>query len=277
MKYEPALPRDDVNVSHRKPLREFCALLAGLLLLALLVFWLLGMLVDVAVDHLSPEAADRVHQVFAKATPADDQPLPGQDRLQALVDRLAPCAGLRTRATVRLVKSDTPNAVVFQGGRMLVFTGLVKEMRSENGLAFVLAHELGHIANRDHLRGMGRAVVLVALSSMLTGDGAALSGILQPTLATGAAGFSRERETLADAAALRTLQCRYGHVGGATELFEVLQKKQSRAPALLHYMESHPQLAARIAYLRRLSAQRGYRSAATLPLPASGAASRAPK
>ncbi len=42
---------------------------------------------------------------------------------------------------------------------MVVFTGLLEKMTSENELAFVLAHELGHYDHRDHLRGLGRAAL----------------------------------------------------------------------------------------------------------------------
>ena len=44
--------------------------------------------------------------------------------------------------------------------------GLLENVESENELAFVLGHELGHFRNRDHLRGLGRGIafslVLVA-------------------------------------------------------------------------------------------------------------------
>ena len=45
------------------------------------------------------------------------------------------------------------NAVALPGGNIVVFAGLLKEIKSENELAMILGHELGHFAHRDHLRG----------------------------------------------------------------------------------------------------------------------------
>jgi Zn-dependent protease with chaperone function len=87
--------------------------------------------------------------------------------LQALVDRLqTQCAALPYQITVHVQPSTAVNAAALPGGHMLVFSGLLTEMRSENELAFVLAHELGHYAHRDHLRGLGRALVLMAASTV---------------------------------------------------------------------------------------------------------------
>ena len=58
----------------------------------------------------------------------------------------------------------------------MVSTGLLEQTASENELAFVVGHEIGHFRNRDHLRGLGRGVafglVLAALSTSGAGTAA---------------------------------------------------------------------------------------------------------
>ena len=132
-----------------------------------------------------------------------------------------------------------------------MFTGLLDRVKSENGLSFVLAHELAHISNRDHLRALGRGLVLFGISAILTGSDSGLSGVLAPATHLGQAKYSREREALADAKALQILNCRYGHAGGATELFESLSKEDADSSRLSHYLASHPSMHARIDALRR--------------------------
>jgi Zn-dependent protease with chaperone function len=50
----------------------------------------------------------------------------------------------------------TVNAVALPGGNIIVFKGLLTELKSENEVAMILAHELGHYAHRDHLHGIGQ-------------------------------------------------------------------------------------------------------------------------
>jgi Zn-dependent protease with chaperone function len=267
MKYQPSLPQHNDNVSHEHPLKDFLLILSGLAVVAALAFWLLGHAVDWAVDSLSPEAEARLNRMAAISLP--DSPKKEAKRgarVQALVDGLQQCAGLNFRPDLRMHKSDVPNAAVVPGGTIIVFTGLLDRVQSENGLSFVLAHELSHIANRDHLRAMGRGIVLFGISAILTGSDSGLTGLLAPATHLGTATYSREREALADAKALQVLHCRYGHVGGATELFEALKKEDADAGSVSHYLASHPSMQLRIDALRRAIAAQGMQVRPVLPL-----------
>jgi len=47
-------------------------------------------------------------------------------------------------------RSDAVNAFAMPGGYVLLSAGLLKVLESEDELAFVLAHEIGHVARRHH-------------------------------------------------------------------------------------------------------------------------------
>lgn len=260
MQYRPSLPEHNDNVSHRQPLREFLLILTGVSAFALLVFWILGQAVDLTVEHMGPETEMRIHQALSIDS-AEDKP---RDRaLQAELERLAnalrTCAGLPYPVSLRLVDATQPNAAVLPGAQIVVFSGLLEKVPSRNGLSFVLAHELSHLKNRDHLRGLGRNLLLVALSTTLTGSYSGLTQILVPVAELGAARHSQEREMAADDTALEILHCQYGHAGGATEFFEALREDDSQIPiGVSHYFSSHPELRARIDNLNRRIAEKGY-------------------
>lgn len=267
MKYQPSLPGHNDNVSQEHPLKDFLKILAGLAALALLGFFLLGLLVDAAVDRMDPATEAALTRIIAEKTPS--VPFKGDARdaqLQGLVDSLRGCAGLQGPATVRLASSKTPNAVVVPGGTIYVFSGLLEQVQSENGLAFVLAHELGHLAHRDHLRALGRGIVLYGLAALVSGDTSSLANVLAPVHQLGEARYSQARESAADALALRVLACRYGHAGGATEFFEALAEKESDDLPGSHYFASHPALRARIAALQAMIAQGGMKTGTVTPL-----------
>ena len=90
--------------------------------------------------------------------------------LHQLVEQLARQAGL-PKPKVYLVSNPTPNA--FATGRnprhaaVAVTTGLL-ELLDRNEVAGVLAHELGHVKNRDILIGSVAAVLAGAISYLAT-------------------------------------------------------------------------------------------------------------
>lgn len=267
MKYTPSLPPQNDNVTQEHPLKDFLLILGALAALALLGFFLLGLLIDAVVDRMEPGTEASLTRLIAENMPAEPGKTdPRQARLQALVDGLRPCIGLVGPAQVRLSASDAPNAMVVPGGTMYVFSGLLEHVKSENGLSFVLAHELAHLAHRDHLRALGRGVVLYGLAALVTGDNSALAGVLAPAQQLGESSYSRSRESAADALALRVLHCRYGHAGGATEFFTALRGKDESSLPGSHYFASHPAMDARIAALQAAIARAGMKTGAVRPL-----------
>ena len=260
MKYQPSLPERNDNVSHQHPVREFALLMLGVIGFIVLSFWILGLFIDRAVDYISPEDEAKLFAEINIDWEFEENTSPQQQAsVQQLIDALRPCQDLPFATPVTVIDSKDINAMALPGGRIVVFSGLLSGIKSENGLAFVLAHELGHFKNRDHLRSIGRGIVLAALSTLLTGANSSISQMLTSTLTLGQAKYSQSRESKADETALEILNCHYGHVGGATELFEALQEQEGAWDfGMLHYFDTHPELQNRIDAIDRLSLRKGY-------------------
>jgi predicted Zn-dependent protease len=124
--------------------------------------------------------------------------------------KIALQSGMATAATdytVTLLNSTTPNAFAIPGGYVYITRQLLALMNDEAELAFVMGHEVGHVAAQHSQKRQSR--------SMLTGLGAAILGavtgsdIVGSLANTGAqlytAGFSREQERQADSLGLRYL------------------------------------------------------------------------
>jgi len=108
--------------------------------------------------------------------------------------------------TFGVVDVEEPNAFALPGGWVYVSRGLLALTNSEDELAGVLGHEIGHVAARHAVARVSRAAPI----GILAGIGAAVTGVVSPALGDlvggvgGLAGglvlarYSREQEREAD-------------------------------------------------------------------------------
>jgi predicted Zn-dependent protease len=174
-----------------------------------------------------------------------------------------------------VIHSDTTNAFTTLGGYVFVSSALFTVLDNENALAMVLAHEIAHAIGRDPLLGTGRGMLVGLLFNALSGGQVSAGGLNVETLGDLGSelmltAYSREQEQRADLMALRALQAKYGHVGGATDLFEALagtmQDEAGNKPRS-EVLHTHPDLERRIDYLRREAQRHGWTYQSTLPYP----------
>jgi predicted Zn-dependent protease len=267
MEYSNKLPDGNVNISQESPLKEFAILFAGLVGIAIAVYFVLGLLIDFSVKHLSIEQEQALSISIGENWGEDGDHPKKAKPIQAIVDLLQnKCAHLPYKIKVTIIDDEMINAAALPGGTILVFSGLLDSMKSENELAFVLAHELGHFKNRDHLKGMGRLLVLVVGSVFLLGPDNPIADLAMSSINLAESSFSRGQESEADEFALKVLQCGYGHVGGATDFFSTMKAKENGSKIFGHYLSSHPDSQKRIDDINNQANQAGYPQKATIPL-----------
>ena len=280
MKFDPTLPDDGANVSATHPLREAATLIVGIAIAAVVVFVVLTAAVELLLPHISPALEARLFsrpEVVSAIVPDIQE---SQDSRTAEVARLLDRLGGHWpdnphSLRVAIIDDETPNAYAFPGGLVAVTTGLLAEVASDNELAFVLAHEVGHFRNRDHLRGLGRGLAFALVVGVFGIGGSA--GAAELAGAAGllaAAGFSRDQESAADGFGLALVQAEYGHVGGAVKFFERLPKPDNAIEREIEgYLSTHPLSAERIDAMWALMRERGWPSdGPLLPLTAGLAA-----
>ena len=242
MKFDPALPEEGINVTPSHPLRELVVLLGGVIGVSVAVVVVL----TVTIDSLVPLVPPHLEARWLSGWMGGMQELESDPRaapVQELAERLAhhwPENPYSFR--IGVIDDAQPNAFAVPGGWIGVTTGLLAQLESENELALVLGHEIGHFRNRDHLRGLGRGVALaLVLGALGLADSGTAAG-----LATFAAGvtnraFDRDQESDADLFGLALVHTEYGHVAGALEFFGRLPEPESAIERqMAHYLATHP-------------------------------------
>ncbi|WP_051566812.1 M48 family metalloprotease [Herminiimonas sp. CN] len=159
------------------------------------------------------------------------------------------------------VRDATLNAFALPGGFVAVHSGLVLAAQSESELASVMAHEIGHVAQRHIARMLGQQKqdALIPLAAILLGVLAARShnaGDAPMALAVGGQGlaiqrqlsFSRNAEREADRIGLQILQATNFDTSGMVAFFGRMQKAtHGYSDAVPAFLLTHPLTTERIA------------------------------
>ncbi len=239
MRYVAKQPRDGINVSNTHPLIEASLLIGGLGIIFAGIILALIFLVEISLYFISPQ---KEAALFTRWVPDDFISVSSDDKrlqeTQALIKRLVrhwPDAHYTFR--VAIDDSDIANAMALPGGLIVVSKGLLDQIESENELAFVLGHELGHFNNRDHLRALGRGIFVSMYFATITGNDVA--GLNMTIADIALKGFSRKQESQADEFGLGIVNAEYGHVSEATRLFERWDRDEPSSK-FVRYLSTHP-------------------------------------
>jgi len=258
MRFNSRLPDEDVNVSRQHPAVEAIKLTVGIAGLLAIIILFTFTLIEVAMRFVSPQTESSLFSEwnFAELLPIDFEANEIQG-LQGLTNRLSRYwPDTPYTFTIGVLNDPRPNALALPGGTIAVTIGLLDQLDTENALAFVIAHEIGHFRNRDHLRMLGRGVALGLLLMTVSGNDAGLvsSGVIDLTSRS----FSRQQETAADTWALEIVDREYGHVAGALGFFEELLRSEATSSRLGSYLTTHPATDNRVEQLEELANERGW-------------------
>lgn len=182
----------------------------------------------------------------------------------ALVDKLnriaADLAKVSARPqikyTVKIIDDKDLNAFTLPNGHIYIYKGLLDYIGSDDEMAAVLAHEIGHNARMHALRGEAKArklnwVNLVALAAMLGGgaNGANIGQFSQLILQGVMNGYGEEFEREADAAAVNEMVAtkQYNPSALVTMMDRLTQEEQRHPEVQLGIYRTHPPSAERAA------------------------------
>ena len=262
MAYKPRKMPEDVNVTSIHPLVNFANLIGTVILFSALAYFGLGLIANRLATHISPATEVKIgqHLIASYKTPKSDLEKSHLQQQQYLEKLLASLKTSNPRfaipLSITLIDNEIANAAILPGGNILVTTALLEEAESENEIAFVLAHELGHHLNRDPLKALGRSLVFLTVSSVLGIGGGNTDAIAFTGLLTNLH-YSRQQESAADVYALQVIIDKYGHGGSSLSFFERVKTKDKRGK-LASYVSTHPLTQERINYLQQLARENGW-------------------
>jgi predicted Zn-dependent protease len=152
-----------------------------------------------------------------------------------------------------VIEKDELNAFTIPGGNIYIFTGLLEKFKTDDEVAGVLAHEIGHCAARHTIKkfqaALGYEIVGGAIIGQISPDQqrqriAAMGADVLRSLVFSA--YGRQDEYEADRLGLKYMDLAGYDVEGMIKILELLDRESeggSRVPLILR---SHPYLKDRI-------------------------------
>ncbi len=175
--------------------------------------------------------------------------------LNQYLHQMAPELDPRYRITA--IDDDMVNAFALPDGRLMVYTGILKKMKTQEELAGVLSHEVSHVEHRHSMRLLTRSVSGYLLLTLLLND---VNGLM--TIVVDNAhnlqnlSYSRKFERQADLSGLDLLRRHKIQPEGMVRLFEMLSKEHDiEVPG---WLSSHPVSKERMDYIREEIKQHPY-------------------
>jgi beta-barrel assembly-enhancing protease len=218
-------------------------------------------------DRQETQIGDALARQYVAAMPPLAPPMElAQSYVASVGDRVASHARRKLDYRFHLIADPNYiNAFALPGGHVFIGLGLLKQMTSEDALAFVLGHEIEHI---DHYHAVERVQMEAQLHKL---DLDAVAALAQIPMSLWQAGYSKDEEFEADREGLRIAAVAGYSPQGAVDLLTRFLKldrqyiTHAETPAgemdqvviegLAGYFRSHPETSERLAQVKRVIAE----------------------
>jgi len=162
--------------------------------------------------------------------------------------------------TFKVLRSREVNAISLPGGFIYATEGMMRFVQSDDELAFVMAHEVGHVSAKHHVAMLERNFLYVIVGRVLFGGDPTSSQIANIVRFFLTQGFSRDNEFEADRLAVGFAhRARFDASAGLT-FMQRLRTAQGRDPSSVEVLfRTHPGLADRMERIRAHLRGAGYR------------------
>lgn len=233
---------DNLNVTKRSPLKTFLLIIGGMTISLLILYTILIFLLNLLMPRL-PEKYETIISNFLVASFEEDgidkeKSLRVEEILRELTDE---------DINIIVVKSDYINAMALPGDVIVIYSKLYDEL-STDALRFVIGHEIGHLANNDNMKLLGRSSLRTLLSQSIFDE--PVSSIIDKSLYLVSLAFSRGDETSADIYSINLLKSKGYSTSGAHEFFNNFVSQDEEDLSI--YLSTHPHPKKRIGEIQKV-------------------------
>jgi beta-barrel assembly-enhancing protease len=223
--------------------------------LIVVVLFATDLTADFAMTKIPPATETSIGDLLYKSYESNHRMLNG-DAVTARVKRVGARLAEKIpdcpyHLTFHVESNESDNAFAIPGGNIVVYSHLVEDAKTDDELAGVLGHEIGHVLKRHSLRGMlHEAGTGFCLAIIFKGHGPYVHKVLNQALHLDQLRFSREQEEQADEVGVGLSNAAGYDPHGIIVFFKKLEKTEGAQ--ISDIFSTHPMTSERIKNIERL-------------------------
>lgn len=251
---EELLIESDYNAPKDNILKRLFTLVVLILLICIVVYWIADIFAYTFVSIMPDKTQAKIEELFNMITvqkAAKCEYTGVFDEIKKSIIKKDKHLENKSKFDVYIENSKDINAYITPDGTIFITKGLLAKVKNKASLDFVIAHEMGHYANRDHLKGLAKELTGEFLLFVLTSGGNKDLEFIDTFKDFNSNSYSRRQEKNADIYAAKIIKEKYGNLNGAYELFKIFDQ-ESDLPEFAEYFSTHPAPKQRIKYIKRI-------------------------
>lgn len=220
----------------------------GVVALIVAAHFAVDAIIDLAADRIDPSLEQKLGSSYFKNPLKYDRSSPDFKRVErigkTLVSHLPKSCPYKFNFYVD--KTSVVNALSYPGGYIVFNKGLIDRCKSDDEIAGVMGHEIGHVLHRDGVHEMMHSVGVICCIGLIAGLGGDYSGQVAQALSLGrvleGASFSRAQEARCDLFGARlTAESGYDPEGMAKFFKDLSTSKDSLGDnKIIGLLSDHP-------------------------------------
>lgn len=252
---------DNANVSETNHLKSLLEIVIKLCVILTTVYIFIFISLGIIIDNLPIEKQIKLENFIANTIYEPNNIATKEEtlRLEKIkqnilnVDYSFPKT---SKLNIIIINDKEKNALCLPNGNIYITSALFEKLTNDEMLTFVIAHEMAHYKNKDHLKNIrheiASAIILSFLQIANPSDTTSVK-ILEGGLNMSNLNFSRSYEKKADIYAGKVLLALYGNNKAGADVLNNLRDK--KYPPVLMLFSTHPDVDSRI---QTLNSQRKY-------------------
>lgn len=246
---------DNVNVGKTSDLKNFFILISAIVGILIVCFFLSDFVSDFFISHMSDKTQLKIEKLIDISYPDSDNIIKANtkrlDRIKYNIIRTDSALQNKSSFPITVINKKEVNACITPNGKIYITKGTLEQGYNDEELSFILAHELGHYAHRDHLKSISRQILMGIICVTISGQSNSFNNFLSGINDISTLSYSRKQEREADKYAGETLIKMYGNNNGGKNFILKIKDKE-KTPDFIHYFTTHPAWSERLKILENM-------------------------
>lgn len=249
---------ENINITETNVLRDFVQIIIKIILILVSVYISFMLISGIIINLLSNEQQIKFENIMTHFVSLKSEEFSNEEKIKTEniknkilnIDTKFPKTA---NLDIKIHPNANKNALCLPNGNIYITSSLYNEIKNdEQMLFFVIAHEMAHYKNRDHIMNFRKniaSMTVVLLATIFSPD-SEMPNIVSKTMELSDLNYSRGVEARADKYAGLMLLREYGTINGGIRALNKLRDKEY--PNFLYIFSTHPSIEKRIDFLKNI-------------------------